>query len=116
LTLERTPGFTLQTSPTKRDFNVKDERTPGISLGKRIARITGVACVACCAIPSLGIAIGSASIAGLAMYSEKAAAAIAVIGLAFLIFNRLTRRTGPACEIDGSCRPAQADSDARTRT
>jgi hypothetical protein len=113
--MERTPCLTLQVLPPRKDFNVMDEKTPGTSIGKRIAWITGIACVACCAVPSLGIAIGSASIAGLAMYSEKAAAAVAVVGLGFWMFKRLTRRTGPACDIDGSCRPTEAGSGARRR-
>jgi len=92
-----------------------DEKTPEISIGKRIAWTAGIACVACCAIPSLGIAIGSASIAGLAIYSEKAAAAVVVIGAGFWIFKQLTRRTGPACQIDGNCKPTPAESEARPR-
>jgi len=93
-----------------------DEKTPANSIGKRIAWTVGIACVACCAIPSMGIAIGSASIAGLAIYSEKAAAGIAVIGLGYWIYQRLTRRTGPACDIAGSCRPAPAESEVRRKT
>jgi hypothetical protein len=115
LTLERTPGFTFQAFHPERT-HVMDEKTPEVSIGKRIAWTAGIACVACCAIPSLGIAIGSASIGGLAIYSEKAAAAIAVIGLGFWIFKRLTRRSGPACDIDGSCRPNPSKSESKRKT
>lgn len=93
-----------------------DPKAPEISIGKRIAWTAGIACVACCAIPSLGIAIGSASIAGLAIYSDKAAAAVAVIGLGLWVFKRLTRRAGPACDIDGSCRPTPADSESKRKS
>lgn len=70
-----------------------------------IAWITGIACVACCTVPVIGVAIGSASLVALARYSEQAAFVIAMIGLGVLVLKRLMRKSGPACDIDGACRP-----------
>ena len=76
----------------------------------RIALATGILCVACCAVPMIGVAVGSAAIAGLAVYSEKAAAAVAVLGITFLVFRRVTRRAAPSCDLDCGSRPAPADA------
>lgn len=72
---------------------------------RRIASLTGAACIACCTVPILGIAMGSASIAGLAIYSEKAAIAALAIGLIVLLYRRFARKPAPSCDIDGSCNP-----------
>jgi hypothetical protein len=90
--------------------NAKNAPTPATT---RIIWLTGIACVACCAVPLLGITIGSATIAGLAMYSEKAAAAVAAIGVGVLIFKRMTRKAGPACNLQGNCAPDKAAAKAR---
>jgi hypothetical protein len=74
--------------------------------GRRIAWITGIACVACCAVPLVGVALGSAAVAGLAVYSERAAAVVALFGLAALVARRLMRRSGPSCDVNGPCNPA----------
>jgi hypothetical protein len=82
---------------------------PKASITQRIVWITGVACVACCAIPLLGIAVGSASVAALAVYSEKAAAVVALVGVAVLVVKRLTCKPAPSCDVDGPCAPAKRD-------
>ena len=79
------------------------------SLSARIALTTGIACVACCAVPLLGSVVGSAAIAGLALYSERAAIVVVVIGAGILLFRRLTRKSGPACAVDGPCGPDAHD-------
>jgi len=104
--MERTPGFTVQALPLQKDFDMPDNNASSRSITRRIAWLTGIACVACCTVPLLGVALGSASIAGLALYSEKAALVMAVIGVGALLFRRLTRSSGPSCNLDGSCKPA----------
>lgn len=101
--MERTPRFMVWTPLLAKELIVPNTSKLGISAVGRIALVTGIACVACCAVPMLGVVIGSAAIAGLALYSEKAAIAVAAIGVCALVFNRLTRKASPACNIDGSC-------------
>ena len=86
---------------------------PTTSTASRIVWITGISCVACCAVPLIGVLIGSATVAGLAIYSEEFAALVAVIGVSLLIIRRLTRKTGPACNLDGSCGPGKDAGEGR---
>lgn len=109
LTMERTPRFRVRTPPLDKDLTVTEASKPRASHGARIALLTGMACAACCAVPWLGLAIGSSAIAGLAVYSEQAALAVAVTGAGIMLFKRLTRKTGPACEVDGPCGPGAQD-------
>jgi nitrate reductase gamma subunit len=90
----------------------KSQKSPTFFAG-RIAWFTGLACVACCAVPWLAIAVGSSTLAGLAIYSEKAAAAVALLGVFALIYKRLTRKSGPACDLDAGCGPAKGAGHAR---
>lgn len=105
LTMERTPRFRVRACPFDKDFIIMTPTEPRTSFAARIALLTGIACVACCAIPLLGLAIGSAAIAGLAVYSETAAMAVAAIGVGILLFKRLTRQSGPTCAVDSPCGP-----------
>ena len=70
-----------------------------------IAWATGTLCIACCTIPFIGIAVGSATLAAFAIYSEEAAIAIAVLGATLLAYKFYFRRKAPSCELDGGCRP-----------
>lgn len=79
----------------------------------RIAWVTGIACAACCAIPLFGVLAGSATLAGLAIYSERMAALVAVVGVAVFTYKKLTQKAGPACELTGNCAPAKESSDAK---
>lgn len=88
-----------------------DASKPKTSFISRTAWITGIACVACCTVPLIGIAMGSAAIAGLSIYSERAAIVIAVIGVSVLLFKRLTRKEGPSCDLEGGCGPGKTGSD-----
>ena len=73
---------------------------------RRFAWLAGILCIGCCAVPLVGMAMGSAAIAGLAVYSEKVAIAAAAMGLvAWLIYRRTRRQAAPSCDLDGSCRP-----------
>lgn len=72
----------------------------------RIAWITGILCVACCAVPFVGIAVGSATLAAFAYYSEGAAIAIAALGAALLAYKFISRRKAPSCDLGCGCRPA----------
>ena len=72
---------------------------------KRIAWTTGILCVSCCAIPFIGVAVGSATLAAFAVYSEKVAVVVLAVGVALLAYKRFTRKTPPSCDLDCSCRP-----------
>lgn len=72
----------------------------------RIAWIAGMLCVACCTVPLVGLAMGSAALAGLAVYSEKAVIVVAAVGLAaWLIYRRTRNKPAPSCDLDCGCRP-----------
>ena len=76
----------------------------------RVAWVTGMLCVACCALPLAGLALGSAALAGLAVYSERTAAGVALGGLLVLIVRHIRRRrAAPSCDLDCSARPKQPD-------
>ena len=80
----------------------------------RIAWTIGALCVACCAAPLIGVAIGSATLAAFAFYSEGAAIAIAVLGTTLLAYKFISRRRAPSCDLDCSRRPKQdKDSDSK---
>ena len=88
-----------------------DASKPKPSFISRTAWITGIACVACCTVPLIGIAMGSAAVAGLSLHSEKAAIVVAVVGIAVVLFRRLTRQQGPSCNLDGGCGPGKVMAD-----
>lgn len=77
---------------------------------KRIVWVTGIMCVACCAIPFIGIAVGSTALAAFSFYSEGVAIAIAVTGMALLAYIFISRRKAPSCDLGCGCRP-NADKD-----
>lgn len=64
-------------------------------------------CVACCAVPLLGIAIGSAALAGLAIYTEKAAVLVLVSALAWLVYKYFVRKKAGSCDLDCRCKPSK---------
>ena len=73
---------------------------------RRFAWIAGILCVACCTVPLIVIAMGTATLAGLAVYSEKIAIAAAALGVAtWLIYKRARNKQPPSCDLDCSCRP-----------
>ena len=78
---------------------------------KRIASWAGVLCIACCTLPLIGMAIGSAALAGLAIYSEKAVAGILIVAAVWLAYLYFARRNPPSCDLDCGCRPASIDSE-----
>lgn len=83
------------------DLNSKPKTT-----SRRLAWVAGILCVGCCAVPLIGIAMGSAAVAGLAVYSEKIALAAAAMGLvAWLIYKRARNQQAPSCDLDCGCRP-----------
>lgn len=70
-----------------------DASKPKPSFISRTAWITGIACVASLTVPLIGIAMGSAAVAGLSLHSEKAAIVVAVVGIAVVLFRRFTARS-----------------------
>ena len=71
----------------------------------RIAWATGALCIACCAFPFVGIAMGSAALAAFSFYSEAAAIAIAVLVVMLLAYKYVSRKKAPSCDLDCSYRP-----------
>ena len=67
----------------------------------RIAWTTGMLCVACCAVPFIGIAMGSAALAAFAIYSEEAAITIAVLGATLLAYTFYFSRKAPSWQRAG---------------
>lgn len=70
---------------------------------KRIAWATGILCVACCAAPFAGLALGSATLAALAGYFEAAAITVAVLGVVLLGYKFASRRKTLACDVNCGC-------------
>ncbi len=85
----------------------------GKSNPKRIAWTTGILCVSCCAIPFIGVAVGSATLAAFAVYSEKVAVVLLAVGIALLAYRRFPRKIPPSCDLDCSCRP-EPDKTSQT--
>ena len=77
---------------------------------KRIASWAGILCIACCTVPLIGIAIGSAGLAGLAVYSEKAVAVVLIATVVMFAYLLLARRKTPTFNHDCSCPPAAKDT------
>ena len=67
---------------------------------RALAWITGTACVACCALPLLALALGSTALAGLALFLEPLAATLALLTAALLAWRWWARRRAPACDLD----------------
>jgi hypothetical protein len=97
----------VRASPLHEDTIVSNASIFNATAGRRIAWIVGAACIACCTVPVLGVAVGSATLAGLAVYSERAAVLVALLGAALWLWRRSRRRAGPNCEISGRCKPTR---------
>ena len=111
LTMECTPCFTVPIPLVFVRFFFMANASGGMrTAASRIAWATGILCIACCALPLIGVAAGSAAISGLAVYSERAAAGVAVIGIALLAFRRVFRRAAPSCDLDCSSRTTAAEA------
>ena len=95
-------GSITHTIMTK-EASISNPSSPRTSTSNRAARITGILCAACCTVPLVAIAIGSATLAGLAVYLEETALVAAVMGLAFFLYKRVTRKTSPSCALDCAC-------------
>lgn len=63
----------------------------------RIAWVTGILCVACCAVPFVGVAMGSATLAAFVFYWEGAAIAFAILGVAWVVYALISRREASSC-------------------
>lgn len=85
------------------------------SSSSRTAWIMGILCVSCCAIPFVGIALGSATLAAFSIYSENAAIAIAVLGAALLAYKFISRSKAPSRDLDCGCRPT-SDKGSKPKT
>lgn len=65
-----------------------------------LAWLTGTACVACCALPVLALALGSTALAGLAFFLEPLASGLALATAALLAWRAWRKRQAPACDLD----------------
>lgn len=68
--------------------------------------LTGSACVACCALPVLALALGSTALTGLAFFLEPLASGLALATATLLAWRAWRKRQAPACN------PNCADRDA----
>lgn len=74
---------------------------PRFSLSPRVlAWFTGGACVACCTLPLLALALGSTALTGLAFFLEPLAAGLALLTAALLAWRWWAKRQAPACDLD----------------
>ncbi len=73
---------------------------------KRLAWFTGAACVACCTLPLLALALGSTALTGLAFFLEPLAAGLALATAALLAWRAWRKRQAPACDLDCADRNA----------
>jgi glucan phosphoethanolaminetransferase (alkaline phosphatase superfamily) len=71
---------------------------------KRLAWLSGILCVLCCTIPILGVAVGSATLAGAAAFFESAAAAFVAAAGVLLAVWLYRRRRAPACHLHCGCK------------
>ena len=101
--MEHTPYLSMYVLSHIMELPMTDSSATKPSSPKRLAWTTGILCVACCAVPLVGIAIGSTTLAAFAVYSEGAA--MAVLGMALLAYILISRRRAPSCDIDCSSRP-----------
>ncbi|MDZ7921477.1 hypothetical protein [Rhodoferax sp.] len=74
---------------------------PRFSISPRaLAWFTGSACVACCTLPLLALALGSTALTGLAFFLEPVAAVLAIATAALLAWRWWQKRQAPACDLD----------------
>lgn len=78
---------------------------PNHARSKKIASWAGILCIACCAVPIIGIVMGSAALAGLAVYTERAVLVILIGVTALLAYQFFARKKPGSCGMDCSCRP-----------
>ncbi len=113
--MECTPWLKVFTPFTTMEILMSDLKNSKPSSFSRIAWATGALCIACCAVPFIGIAIGSATLAAFAIYSEEVAIAMAILGATLLVYKFYSRRKAPSCDLDCGCRPA-SDKDSEPKT
>ena len=88
------------------DLNSKPKTTT-----RRLAWVAGILCAGCCAVPLVGIAMGSAAVAGLAVYSEKIALAAAAVSLvAWLVYTRTRSQRAASYDLECGCGKKQEAS------
>jgi hypothetical protein len=65
---------------------------------------TGSACVACCTLPLLALALGSTALTGLAFFLEPLAAGLAIATAALLAWRWWVKRQAPSCDLNCNSR------------
>ncbi len=73
---------------------------------RTLAWFTGTACVACCTLPMVALALGSTALTGLAFFLEPLASVPAIATAALLAWRWWAKRQTPACDLDCESRSA----------
>lgn len=76
---------------------------------QRLIWLTGGLCIACCALPLIGVWVGSTLLAGLAIYAEKAVLGILIVAGGFFAYRAWRAKHSPSCDLDGPCKPSHMD-------
>ena len=104
--MEPTPHLKMLTPITTAECPIMPDlpKAKTLSHTRTTAWVAGILCVACCAVPLAGFAVGSATLVAVARYFETAAIAVAVLGIALFIYQLASRRKAPSCAINCGCR------------
>lgn len=78
-------------------------RKSSILSPKRLGWTAVAACVGCCTVPVVAVALGSTSIAGLGVYFEQAATGFFVTAVALFLYG-IFRKRQRFCRTDCSCK------------
>lgn len=62
-------------------------------------------CVACCALPLVGVMLGVGALSVISMYFEWAGIAALVLALVFFGLYYFKKKQAPSCDIDCGCKP-----------
>lgn len=89
---------------------MKTAPTSQAKTARRLAWLTAAACVGCCAVPALGLALGFSAIAGLGVYFERAALGFFLASAGLFLYVAF-KRTRTSCKVDCGCKAAASGGD-----
>ena len=84
---------------------MSDQSLPRKFFKKRLAWLVGFACLVCCTLPLIAIAMGSTALVAFAVHLERAGIAIGAIGAILFLYILFVRRKGASCSVNCGCRP-----------
>lgn len=113
LTMDPTPPLKMLAPVTTAECPIMPNlpKAKTLSRTRTTAWVAGILCVACCVVSLAGLAVGSATLAALALYFETAAIAAVVLGIALFIYKLASRRKASSCAINCGCRPTTNKKD-----